>query len=474
MSQRTLPCQQVIIRTVKRIILIGLLLAVLLVGVGVLVVLTLSPRVTAFVPAPDSHSVPAGSSFEIYFNRSMRAETVLERLGIDPHQEGEFTWQGQTLVFTPRPAWPSETTVTVTLAPGAAAADGLRLSMLNGAEWQFQISQPQIVYLFPADAPADLYLLDPESGEIQRLTTIAGGILDFSVSPDGRSIFYSTRAGNLGHYDRLSGRATAFLTCTGATCNKVQVSPDGHYLAYERIAASERGQRAYPQVWVMHLEGGEPFIVDQAAVMTETPQWSLDGWLAYYVAVSQEFHFWHPEHGLAGPFPNQTGEPGAWLTPALYLAPEIRFIPHGFIDESGELLPIPTSHLIGFDLNTQTTIDLSGDDTLEDISPAFSHQSRRLVFSRKFLDPGRWTPGRQLWVGDFNPDARQLENLRQVTDSPHHNHSAFNWRQDGTALLFLRSNQSVLTEPAEIWMVEFPSGIPVQVVIGGYSPQWIP
>ena len=82
--------------------------------------------------------------------------------------------------------------------------------------------------------------------------------------------------------------------------------------------------------------------------------------------------------------------------------------------------------------------------------------------------------GRQLWVGDFNPDAHQLENLRQVTDSPHHNHSAFNWRQNGTALLYLRSNQSVLTDPAEIWMVEFPSGIPVQVVIGGYSPQWIP
>ena len=102
MSQRTLPCQQVIIHAVKRIILIGLLLAVLLVGVGVLVVLTLSPRVTAIVPAPDSHSVSAGSSFEIHFSRSMQAETVLERLVIDPHQEGEFTFH--SAVFS-GPGW---------------------------------------------------------------------------------------------------------------------------------------------------------------------------------------------------------------------------------------------------------------------------------------------------------------------------------------------------------------------------------
>ena len=32
---------------------------------------------------------------------------------------------------------------------------------------------PRLVYLWPADGPADLYALDPASGEVQRLTEAA-------------------------------------------------------------------------------------------------------------------------------------------------------------------------------------------------------------------------------------------------------------------------------------------------------------
>jgi len=82
-----------------------------------------------------------------------------------------------------------------------------------------------LLYLWPSDAAADLYLLNPASGEVQRLTQDAD-VLEFSLN--GRVLYFS--AGNAqGGSDlfrmSLDGDLTPqrVLACQRAACRSPQV-----------------------------------------------------------------------------------------------------------------------------------------------------------------------------------------------------------------------------------------------------------
>jgi Tol biopolymer transport system component len=91
------------------------------------------------------------------------------------------------------------------------------------------------------------------------------------------------------------------------------------------------------------------------------------------------------------------------------------------------------------------------------------------VLARKYLDAARWTPGRQIWL--MSPDGKEFQAL---TNAPYFNHSSFAWSPDGQQLAYLRFNQEKLTDPPELWLMNADGSQPIQLVIGGYAPQWIP
>jgi Tol biopolymer transport system component len=134
-----------------------------------------------------------------------------------------------------------------------------------------------------------------------------------------------------------------------------------------------------------------------------------------------------------------------------------------------------SSHLMRFELpatgvgGVPAPQDLTQDVALEDADPVYSPDGSHIAFARKYLDLARWTPGRQLWV--IAADGTQA---RPLTDEPLYTHYDFAWSPDGEQIAYVRFHQTVLTLPPELWIIQTDGSDPLQLVIGGYAPQWAP
>jgi hypothetical protein len=461
-----------------------------------------TPRLLGASPAAAAQDVPAGSALELIFSREMLAESVIERLEIQPEVPGEYAWQGSRLIFTPRDPWPPGATVQVKLRAGGRARRFPALPLLQDFETSFTVRQPRLAFLYPSDGPANIFLHNPLTGAIDPLTNVFSGVLDFDLSPDGAWLYYSgqnTQGGSDLFRLYLSSESEAppgtpapafippetVLACPQAQCRSVEVSPKGDFLAFERQALAGGEGAEYARVWVLPLKaGGEPFLAGEPDHQTLQPAWSANGLLAYYDATDAAYIITEPGVGERARFPNQTGQPGDWHPDgAVYAAAEIFFLDPGESSALQNLERLADSHLLFYDVNGGETQDLTELEGIEDVGPAFSPDGSYLAFGRKFLDVHQWSPGRQLWLRRLS-DGETF----QLTNDPLYNHYDFAWSPAGDRLAFVRFNQSLLTEPPEVWTLDIaPAPIAAdaaadavissgatQIILGGYAPQWIP
>ena len=466
-----------------RIRRIGLFVTALLVAVATAAAyLWLQPRVVSYQPEAEAERVPAGAAVRITFSRPMQADSVTANFAIDPPVRGGFTWEGDTLVFTPDQPWPGGQTVNVRLSPGSSSTGILPQSIREPAQWSFTIGMSMLLYLYPSDSAANLYQLDPQNGEITQLTDGLGAVQDYSTTPDGKMIFFNTSLGNGGsiiyRLDGANGQPKALLECPDAQCRYPRVSPAGDYLAYERTDLSAVGQAGFPQVWLLPLSQDEdggmqitstpPALVGPPDHRIQQPQWSSDGLLTYYDFTDSAFVVQDVQSREVARFPSQTGIPGGWDGQGeRYVFPEI------FSNEISDpnltgLENIPSSHLLQYRLDGSQQ-DLTQTDDVEDSSPIYTPDGTGLFFARKFLDIQRWTPGRQIWR--MNSDG---SSATAMTDDPYHNHYDLAWSPDGAHLAYVRFNKDALTEPPELWMMEADGSNATRLVTSGYLPQWIP
>lgn len=447
----------------------------LLAVAAVVLFFTLQPQVVSFRPEMIEGGVSRFSAVEITFSREMRAADVEDLLEITPAIPGAFTWEGNTLRFTPEDGWPAGAEVLVRLLPGAKSRLGL--GMREETNWTFTVSPVMLAYLWPSEGSADIYLLGLESGQVGRLTE-TGGVVSFSVDPTGLR-FYFFAANTLGGsdlymIDRFSGEAQRLLTCQRAQCTEAAVSPQGGWLAYLRNEA---------EIWVLPLAGGDASQVSAAWQTANFPLWAAEGILSYYDFRAQEFIVHDLDTGREiESWQNMAGELGDWLPGGgSFAAPEFFEVetdllrgPTGEesnqeVDES-ELQPVwvTSSQLQRYTLGEWQPASLTDEELAEDYAPAFSPDGTRLVFTRRYLDEERWTPGRQVWLMAASGGQR-----RQLTDAPDYEYSALRWHPDGERLAAVRFNVTLLTEPPEIWLLELSGGA-VRLVIDGYAPQWVP
>ena len=445
--------------------------AVLLALVALAVYAWLASPVTGnFVPSDGAGDVPVHSQVQITFSQPMRHDTVENRLSTVPLRSGKFTWSGNTMTFTPDLPWPGGSEIQVTLKAGGQAQGGLGLPIWVAQSWSFNTAQALLAYLWPSDEPADIYALDPLSGEVRRLTEGAN-VLDYSISRDGLWIYLS--AGNekegadLYRLDLLraaqdnTAKPELVLACELDACRSPQLSPDGKWLAYEHLT---RGGENSTQVGLIDLQTGEPRLLDPVSQLTENPSWSANNILAYYDRQQVGYVFLNMESGQRFLAPNSTGEQGAWAPDgSVYLAPEISYVQTG----AGSFT-LSSSHLIRY-TPFASPVDLTTGENVEDTSPAFSSDSKTIAFARKYLDEARWSFGRQLWL--MNADGSQP---RQVTQDGLYNHFDFAWSWDGRWLAYIRFENASYSTPAELWLCNADGSEPVQLIYGAYLPGWIP
>jgi Tol biopolymer transport system component len=483
----------------SRIILSVVLILILsLAGLGIAAWLR-APRLLEVSPAPDSLGVPPFAPLRLTFSAPMQPDSVSSRLKTEPVRNGSFSWEGNTLVFTPSQPWPSGATVTVRLEAGMRAVHRLSLPILGSRSLSFTTSQTLLAYLWPSTGAADLYALDPITGDVKRLTD-SQNILDYAVSPDGQWIFSSLQ---------LDGGATALLRqkhwgagqtpaslsepetileCPQAVCRALKPSPDGQWLAYERTPLDAQGQPGVTTVWLLNLGDlsnqpassssptGSSGTTDSSGA-TSLPgatslyaSWSPSGWLAYYQNEAQRFVIQEVSGKVIGYLPLRSSETAAWSPDGKYLAA----VELGS-QTIGSLGTFSPSRLWSYDMtrvNNNGKIpaaDLTKASQIEDSIPAYSPDGAWIAFARRYLDSTRWTPGRQLWL--MRPDGSDAHPLTQAGD---YNHFDFAWSLDGKQIAFVRFNQTALTEPAELWLINADGSQPIKLVLGGYAPQWIP
>lgn len=447
------------------------------------------PEVRANFPEDGSDSVAAGASIRITFSRAMQHDLVLEKLSIQPDVDIVPRWEGNTLVIDPLQPWEAGAVVEVKLASGARAAGLLSLPVQEELAWSFTIRKQRLLFLYPASGAANIYELNLQTLEREALTEHAAGVEDFSVDWDGAVIYYSAKNSQGGSdlYRMELGRASSnempssgewsspalILECTEASCRLPLVSPNKDFLAFERTEPL-----GFPRVWLLPLlsqasqasqmnQTAEAVLAGDPTHQTLLPSWSKDGFLAYYDTQASAFVLFDPYSGERVLFSNQTGQLGNWHPEGReFLAPEIFFLDTGSVTG---LKNLASSHLILFNRLTKSTLDLTPADDLEDSSPSYSPDGVYLAFARKYLDQRRWTPGRQLWI--MMPGIGQAQ---PITQDPDFTHYEFAWSPDSKQLAYVRFDQTVLTNPPEIWLLELINVERTRLVENGYWPQWIP
>jgi len=440
-------------RKPSRILWIGVLV---LISIGAVVGVLLArgrPVVTSVVPADNASVVSVHTPLQITFSRPMQRESVAEDLTITPNQNGAFSWEENTLTFTPEESWPGGETITVTLAPGARAAAGPSLG--TPFTWSFRTARIMLGYLWPSEGDSELYALDLVSGESIQLTDSPGSVQDYTISPDGTLIYYTVdQTGgttSIMRLDRITGENVQLVACEEALCQRPQPSPGGNALVYENSTTT--------QIMLVSLNlPPNPTSIPIRLGGTQHPSWSVNGMLATYDRNQKAYLFQDIETGASQAFPNQTGEPGTWS-------------PDGRTFIAAEIIADKASQLIRYNLDTATptTTILTPQTDQEFASPVYAPDGSLIVYAHRYLDPTRWTRGRQIWV--MTADGR---NPQQLTDTPLYNHSAFAWHPDSTQIAYLRFNQATLSEPPEIWWLDIKGGSTLRLVIDGVNPQWLP
>ncbi len=457
---------------------IGLAAAALLLGLIVAVFISL-PELTGVFPVPGAQNVSSRAPIRLTFSRPMDQAAVEAAFRLTPPHPGQLTWQANTLLFTPAEPWPVGATVQVSVA-GSKSARGLPLR--GETAWSFGVSQPRVVYL--AGSPPNLWTLSlAENSPPQAVTAEAGGVADYDVSPDGLRLVYAARRSDGGADLRMvnvDGTGTAdLLACPEAACQAPVFAPDGERVVYEHYtfvsSASGGTLLGAVRVHVYTLATGQDEAVGDAANEARTPRWSPAGRLAYYDVTRQAIAIRDLASGAVTYVPDRSGEMGTWAPDGQSLVfPEITF-PSGDVPTTeegvGEAPTHFSSHLLRVTLATNATDNLSGSALVDDGSPAFAPAGDWLAFGRKQLDTQQWTPGRQLWL--MRPAGAGAE-AHALTADPLYNYSAFAWKADGAALVYMRFNPAAADQPAEIWTINSDGTSARLLVTGGYLPKWLP
>jgi TolB protein len=160
-----------------------------------------------------------------------------------------------------------------------------------------QIQKNQIIFFSTRDGNQELYVMNQDGSNQQRLTYTQGDESEAVFSPDGQYIAYSLQKGKTSEIYLMNtdDKKSVRLTNHNSFVNGSSWSPDGRYLAYH--------------VWSINDQDWKIFVIDMESINRNYkpkllgsgvyPSWSPDGdFIVYHMQVDKNYTFTDGFHPL--------------------------------------------------------------------------------------------------------------------------------------------------------------------------------
>jgi TolB protein len=445
-----------------RLVLSTLFVLVLLVGALAWRGDHVGATVVSVSPAQGATGVSTRAVVHVNFGQEMSPDTSGALISFSPPVSGTVRWEGKTLTFVPSAPLAQQTIYTVTLTAGIKSQQGR--PVLAPPTWHFRTGRTRLLYVARGQQDLDQLMIMPlEGGQPITLTQEPFGIWDYALSNDGAAIVYAAMRQDGGSDLMLispdGSEHRQLLACPQAACNGAAWFPDGRRLVYERHNLPAPGSMPGPgRLWWLDMTTGktEPVFQDTQALGFGAHLSPNGQWLAYFSPSDQAVQVYNLNGSRNLMVPSQQGEPPVWSPQGDALAmDDIQF--------RGELVAV---HLFRVDLDSNAITDLTGDQDVEDGSPAWSPDGQWIALSRK-APTGATTA--QIWV--MRRDGSQA---RALTDDTNFYNSAPTWSPDGRYLAFQRILlQGVYAQP-RIWLIDVATGALRELATLGNRPTWVP
>lgn len=162
------------------------------------------------------------------------------------------------------------------IAPGDRAREAVQilsgnskdLGWMLGVEW---LRDGKIIYGSTASGKEDVWLMNADGSDQKQVTTVAGANFEPSVSADGRTMVFVSKAPDAApHLWKMNlGNGESAQLTYGVSELRPDISPDGRWVVYMSIDKSS------PTLWKASIDGGAP--VQLSDKITSVPRFSPDG-----------------------------------------------------------------------------------------------------------------------------------------------------------------------------------------------------
>jgi Tol biopolymer transport system component len=415
----------------------------------------------AVAPAPSATGVSTRASIHVRFARPLRPASVAAAWQIEPPAPGRLAWSGSTLTWTASQPLAAGTTYRVTLAPGLEETGGRRSRA--PFSWQFTTRDAWLVALRRVDGVANLWLIDPATGQARPLTRERADVTDFSPAPDSSRIAYTRQDSptqtSVWAVDVASGATSRLSPDEPASFAAPAWSPDGQLVVLERRQALP-GALANPKLVAVRPDGAPAgLIYGRGDEVGFGARWSPDGTrLAFFDPVRQAiviFNFTRDRVLI----PVQTTIAFAW-------SPDGRRLVAEDVVASGSAF----QHvLLLADTATGATERLTTARDVDDAGPVWSPDGQTIAFTRR-PTAGAITGAQPMLLRLDGSAARPL--LASATATLETVQLA--WSPDGRQIALGRLPLNDPSAETQLWLADPNGAVPPRALGTGSVAVWLP